>query len=173
MEPATLDRIQQLIAQEAAEHFGAEAAPRLVLLHYGDHPAIEPGELYLQVVLSRDDLPWDAWTEAQRDQVWDFLAQRLHEARGLMVTVDTPRQPTGIMRLDGISELAERARGVAPVLAHLGSADLQTLDALITAGIGESRSAAISWALARIRERPAYARLGERARELAELTARF
>ena len=47
------------------------------------------------------------------------------------------------------------------------------LDALIAAGIAASRAEAISWALARIRERPAYARLGERARELDELKARF
>jgi hypothetical protein len=47
------------------------------------------------------------------------------------------------------------------------------LDTLITAGMAASRAEAISWALARIRERPAYARLSERARERDELKARF
>ena len=46
------------------------------------------------------------------------------------------------------------------------------LDALITTGTTASR-AAVGWVLARIRERPAYARLSERARELDELKARF
>jgi hypothetical protein len=49
----------------------------------------------------------------------------------------------------------------------------EMLDTLITAGMAASRAEAISWALARIRERPAYARLSERARELDELKARF
>jgi hypothetical protein len=29
--------------------------PRLVLLRYGDHPVIEPGELYLLVIPGQDD----------------------------------------------------------------------------------------------------------------------
>ena len=47
------------------------------------------------------------------------------------------------------------------------------LDALITTGTTASRAEAVGWVLARIRERPAYARLSERARELDELKARF
>ena len=47
------------------------------------------------------------------------------------------------------------------------------LDALITAGTAASRAEAVSWILTRIRERPAYARLTERARELDELKAHF
>jgi len=47
------------------------------------------------------------------------------------------------------------------------------LDALITAGTAASRAETIGWVLARIRERPAYVRLSERARELDELKARF
>jgi hypothetical protein len=55
----------------------------------------------------------------------------------------------------------------------LGPADLEMLDTLIITGTAASRAEAIGWVLARIRERPAYARLGERARELDELKARF
>jgi hypothetical protein len=47
------------------------------------------------------------------------------------------------------------------------------LDALITAGTAASRAEALSWVLARIRERPAYIRLSEGARELDELKAHF
>ena len=53
MERATLDRIQQVIDDETAERFPADAAPRLVLLHHGDEPVIEPGELYLRVIVGQ------------------------------------------------------------------------------------------------------------------------
>ncbi|HUN34005.1 MAG TPA: hypothetical protein VMU95_18545, partial [Trebonia sp.] len=56
---------------------------------------------------------------------------------------------------------------------RLGPADLETLDALITAGTAASRAEAVGWVLARIRERPAYPRLSERARELNQLRAHF
>ena len=52
-------------------------------------------------------------------------------------------------------------------------AELEMLDTLIMAGTAASRAEAIGWVLARIRERPAYAKLSERARELDELRARF
>jgi hypothetical protein len=58
-------------------------------------------------------------------------------------------------------------------MTRLGPADLATVDTLITAGIAASRAEAVSWVLAGIRERPAYARLTERARELDELKAHF
>jgi len=51
--------------------------------------------------------------------------------------------------------------------------DLWTLDTLITAGIAANRAEALRWVLARIRGRPGYAKLSERARELDELKAQF
>lgn len=48
---------------------------------------------------------------------------------------------------------------------------METLDTLITAGIAANRAEALRWVLARIRERPAYAKFGERARDLDELKA--
>ena len=62
---------------------------------------------------------------------------------------------------------------LTPVMARLGPVDLETLDALITAGIAASRAEAVRWALARIRERPAYAQLRERAREIERLKTEF
>jgi hypothetical protein len=58
-------------------------------------------------------------------------------------------------------------------MARLGPTDLETLDTLITAGIASSRADAVRWALARIRERPAYAQLSQRVREINELKAQF
>lgn len=58
-------------------------------------------------------------------------------------------------------------------MARLGPADLETVDTLITAGIAANLAEAVRWALARIRERPAYTRLRARAREIEELKAQF
>jgi Arc/MetJ-type ribon-helix-helix transcriptional regulator len=162
-----------MIEAEATERFPSGAVPRLVLLHYGDHPMIEPGELYLLVILGEDGPPRDVWTEEHFDRLEDFRAQRLPEVKGFMLTTDAResagRPPTAIMQMDGISLLDpeddEIARGLTPVSAHLGPADLATLDMLITAGIAASRSEGARWALARLREQPAYAALSERSRE--------
>jgi hypothetical protein len=62
---------------------------------------------------------------------------------------------------------------LTPADIRLGPVDLEMLDALIAAGTAASRAEAVGWVLARIRERPAYARLSERARELDELKAHF
>jgi len=181
VEPATTDRIQRMIDAEATERFPPDAVPRLVLLHYGDHPVIEPGELYLLVILGQDGATRDAWMAEHFDRLEDFRAQRLPEVKGFMVTTGTRDSaglpPTRIMQMDGISlldpEEDEIARGLTQVPeALLGLADLATLDTLITAGIAASRAEGARWALARIREQPAYAQLSERAREPAEARAR-
>ena len=62
---------------------------------------------------------------------------------------------------------------LTPVMARLGQADLETLDTLITAGFAANRAQAVRWALARIRERPAYAELRERAKEIEDLKSQF
>jgi hypothetical protein len=180
VEPATTDRIQRMIDAEATERFPPGAVPQLALLHYGDHPMIEPGELYLLVILGQDGATWAAWTKEHFGRLEDFRAQRLPEVKGCMVTAGVPGsaglRPTAIMIPVGISLLDpaedEVARGLAPVTAHLGPADLATLDLLITTGIAASRAEGARWALARIREQPAYAQLSERAREPGEPQAR-
>ena len=173
MEPAAADRIQRMIDAEAAERFPPDAVPRLALLRYGDHPVIEPGELYLLVILGQDAAARDAWMDEHFGRLEDFRARRLPEVKGFMVTTGARDSaglaPTRIMQMDGISLLdpaeAESARGLTQVpQALLGAVDLATLDTLITAGIAASRAEAARWALARIREQPAYARLSARAR---------
>ena len=180
MEPATMDRIQQLIDDEAIGRFPADAVPRLALLRYGDHPVIQPGELYLRVILGPGAVARDAWVEEHFDRLEDLRAQRLPEVKGFMVTTDVPdsagRRPTGIMKMDGISlldpEEDEIARGLTSMPAQLGPPDTETLDTLITAGIAASRSEATRWVLARVREQPAYAELSERTRDSGEAQAR-
>jgi hypothetical protein len=60
---------------------------------------------------------------------------------------------------------------LTPVMARLDRTDLETLDALIAAGCAPNRADAIRWALARVRERPAYRQLVERVREVQALRA--
>ena len=62
---------------------------------------------------------------------------------------------------------------LTPVMARLGQEDLATLDTLITAGIASSRAEAVRWALARIRERPAYEQLRVHTREIENLKSQF
>jgi len=169
VEPATTDRIQRMIDAEATERFPPDAVPRLMLLRYGDHPFIEPGEVYLLVILGQDGATRNAWWAEHFDRLEDFRAQRLPEVKGFMVTTDVRdsaglppaqiRQPVGISLLD--PEEDEIARGLTPVTALLEPVDLATLDTLITAGIAASRAEAARWALARVREQPAYAQLSE------------
>ncbi|MGH3281519.1 MAG: hypothetical protein ACRDNW_20610 [Trebonia sp.] len=59
------------------------------------------------------------------------------------------------------------------VMARLGREDLETMDTLIAAGIASSRAEAVRWALARIRERPAYGQLRARSREIEDLKSQF
>ncbi len=169
MEPATTDRIQRMIDAEATERFPAGAVPRLVLLHYGDHPVIEPRELYLLVILGQDGPTRDDWTAEHFDRLTDLRAQRLPEVKGFMITTDVRDSaglpPTAIMNPVGISLLDQEddeiACGLTRVTAHLGPVDLATLDALITAGIAGSRAEGMRWAMARLREQPAYAQPGD------------
>jgi hypothetical protein len=166
VEPATTERIQRMIDAEATERFPAGAVPRLMLLRYGDHPVIEPGELYLGVILGQDGARRDAWMEEHHDRLEDFRAQRLPGVKGVIVTPDVPGSagfrlikimiPVGISLLD--QEEDEIARGLTRAIFQLGPVDLATLDALITAGIAASRAA--------------YAQPGERAREASEPRAR-
>jgi hypothetical protein len=50
-----------------------------------------------------------------------------------------------------------------PVTVRLGAADLVTVDTLITAGVVNSRSQGLRWALSRLREHAAYAQLQQQA----------
>ena len=65
------------------------------------------------------------------------------------------------------------AGDLTPVMARLGPAELEIVDTLISAGIAPNRAEAIRWSLARSSERPAYAQLRERTREIERLKSEF
>jgi hypothetical protein len=179
MERAAIERLQQVIAGEVKERFPEGAVRRVELLQYGDDPVVEPGELLVRVLIPKDRS--EGWAEEHKASMMQFrreLAERLPEAGRFEVVPDDPGVPYdqrfrwyvgggGWLRTGG------SGGDLTAVMARLEPADLETLDALITAGIAVNRSDSVRWALARIRERPAFAKLAEWVRGLDELKSEF
>jgi hypothetical protein len=193
MERAALDGLQSKLEEQVKEHFPDGGVQRVALLQFGDDPQIEPGDLWVRVFFKVAGVPPEregsqartlvltAWQDAHQAMLNELqreFAQALPAARMLefkFILDDNTELKGSVRRRIGgsVADLAERQRDLTPVMARLGSVDLWTLDTLITAGIAASRAEALRWVLARIRERPAYAKLSERARELDELKAQF
>jgi hypothetical protein len=185
MEPEALARLTEQFNKLVRERFPDAPIQRVVILQYGDDPEIEPGQLLARIhIESADDKPA---REQAMEEFHQAHRKAVHDLRR-----DLDRLPgVGLLEIiAGSSEgedlgprirLASRdsppfAAGegpLVPVMARLGPADLETVDVLITAGIAANRADAVRWALARIRERPAYAQLQQRAREIEELKAQF
>jgi hypothetical protein len=187
MEQAEFERIREKIDSEIRTRFAGAPIERVEVLQYGDDPKVEPGELLARVHLegsddTDDDRPaLDAFHDAHKAAL-----RRLHE--------DMPKISvlSGVEFLVGAEEGQEKRKvlkiglGGGPgrgmnagdgqltaVMARLGADDLQTLDTLITAGIASSRAEGMRWALARIRERPAYEQLRTHAKQIEELKSQF
>jgi hypothetical protein len=186
LERAKLDLLQQKFDELVRERFPGAAIEKVAVLQYGDDPEIEPGELLARVVLQSgkseeerkqamrafDDAHRDAIRGIRRDLdqvpeigILEFVVG------GKSADSHGPIRKMRMGRPDSALESAEVS--LTPVMARLGPEDLETVDALITAGIAANRAEAVRWALARIRERPAYEKLRERAREIEELKAQF
>jgi len=189
MDRAVFDSIEREIDDEARARFPGDVIKQAVLLHYGDDPEIEPGELWVRVLL-RAGGPEDyeqiimAFERDHQAAIEEFprcLAGKLREIRLVEFTFsNNPVTSDGhgprVSRIVGqrladvrVWELGE----ATPVAARLGPAGLETLDTLIMAGIADDRADAIRWVLARFRQRPAYARLRERAQKIDRLRAEF
>jgi hypothetical protein len=190
MDRVGLTDIEREIDTEARERFPGGAVRQVVILQYGDDPEIEPGDLWVRVLLAADGpedyeramLAFQHDHEAAMEEFAGYLATTLREIRQVEFT------PEKIVERDGHGprchlltsqrladargwELGERTR--VEMHTTLGRAGLETLDTLIMAGIADTRAEAISWALARIRERPAFERLGEHVRETGRLRKAF
>ncbi len=186
MDQAAIDHIEQQINGEVKKRFPG-AVRRVAVLQYGDDPVIEPGNLLVRVIIEAPEEregqqeALAAFEKAHGPALKHFqhdLSAQLPEVGRLEFrTGDTghgPRLVLGEGRSRGSLEARALEGGeLTPVMARLGPADLETLDALITAGIAASRAEAVRWALARIRERPAYAQLRERAGEIERLKTEF
>jgi len=167
-----------LIEQEVRGRFPEGMVDRVAVLQYGDDPSVEPGQIVVEVTVAagadggEDQLETfhrthrDAIRDLQRDvsQRWPQATRfKIVTAQGdgkkFMFRAAAPDEPPGA--------------DLTPVMARLGSVDLETLDTLITAGFAANRAQAVRWALARIRERPAYTELREHAKQIETLKARF
>ena len=179
MDRDVLDTIEREIDQEVRARFPGTAVRQAVLLQYGDDPEIEPGDLWVRVLLDEPDGPDDDWgpvltafeqaNEAAIEQFRGYLAAKLREIMAVdyvfsndPVTWDGERPRGGMPVAQRLSDIGEWEHGEATfVLVALGPAGLETVDTLIMAGIAATRAEAIRWAVDRVREGPAYQRLGE------------
>jgi hypothetical protein len=175
-----LDRAAtDLIEHEIMERFPDGTLRSVTVIQYGDDPAVEPGELAIRATLESAGAPGsdgellDAFKNTYREaftQLRRQIRQRFPQTRRIEFV--SGEDPAGRFTMRFPTQ-DEAAAELTPVMARLGPADLETLDTLITAGIAANRAQAVRWTLARIRERPAYAKLRERAREIEELKSQF
>jgi hypothetical protein len=179
LDSATTD----LIEQEVKGRFPEGVVDSVAVLQYGDDPAVEPGQIIVQLTVEAaapaegDEDPMDAFHRTSRDAIQQLqrdIPQRWPQANRFKIV--SSREPEGrakmmMLRMPAPDE--PKDGDLTPVMARLGPADLETLDTLITAGFAANRAQAVRWALARIRERPAYAELRERAKEIANLKSQF
>ena len=167
-----------LIEQEVRGRFPDGVVDSVAVLQYGDDPSVEPGQVVVQMTIAvgpedgEDSL--EAFHRAHRDAIRELqrdICQRWPQAtRFKMVT----GQGDGRKFMWRAAPSDEPPGGdLTPVMARLGPADLETLDTLIKAGFAANRAQAVRWALARIRDRPAYAELRERAKEIEALKSQF
>ena len=170
-----------LIEQDVRERFPDGAVDSVAVLQYGDDPSVEPGQAVVQVTVASaaeaegDEDPLQGFHRAYRDAIrqlqQDICARWPQASRFKFVT----RQGDGRQRLMMLRVPApdEPKGDLTPVMARLGPADLETLDTLIAAGFAANRAQAVRWALARIRERPAYTELREHAKQIETLKSQF
>ena len=179
MDRDVLDVVEREIDQEARARFPGTAVRQAVLLQYGDDPEIEPGDLWVRVLLDEPDGPEDDWgpvltafeqaNETAIEQFRGYLAAKLREIMAVEyvfsnnpATWDGDGPRCGMPVAQRLSDISEWEHGEATfVLVALGPAGLETMDTLIMAGIAATRAEAIRWAVDRVREQPAYRRLGE------------
>jgi hypothetical protein len=170
---ATTDRIDQ----EVKERFPEGALTSVEVLQYGDDPSVEPGEVAIRLTVASgpDDAveSIDAFKSTNREVLKELrhdIPDRFPVVKRVEIVSSAESSHNRfMMRLEADEPPAE----LTPVMARLDPIDLETLDTLITAGIATNRAQAVRWALARIRERPAYAQLRERAREIEDLRSQF
>jgi hypothetical protein len=161
------------------------------VLGYGDDPAVEPGGTAVRVFIDRAGRPeenWDSrktlndWAEANSEGIGKLHEGLLPSIAWVEFAPDSlerrarPYDQTfgGMKKFMGKrSDVMDESPGGTRVGTWLGPADLATVDALIMAGIGTTRTEVMRWALGRIRENPTYAQLLARVHEIDQLKAQF
>lgn len=198
MEQAEIEHLRQQFDAEVRRRFPDAPIERVEVLQYGDDPEIEPGQVLGRIVIEAPDSTAEGDTDKTDKEERGRRLEEFHDAhraaiRELRREIDRLPAPAILeftvsgedaegerrgprLRLAGRpGGLGPGAEGgpLTPVMARLGPEDLETLDTLITAGIATSRAEAVRWALARIRERPAYEQVRAHTRQIEELKAQF
>ena len=165
MDKAATDRVERQVSLA----FPEGAITRVQVLRYGDDPEVEPGQAAMRVFFD-----WPGRSENKKADPKTVHAFVVSNTRALDMLRDElplvimwvefrPESPTGPVSPHGLAyRITDRGRRAAalddvpedftPVMVRLGSADLATLDSLITAGIVNSRAEGLRWALSRIRD---------------------
>jgi len=190
MDEAELARIREQFDHMVRERMPGAPIERVEVLQYGEDPEIEPGQLLARVVVAAPE------EEGERLQAFESFHTAHHAAFRLLrdeldklpvraiLQFKTSGEPCAgephgpvlqLMHARGGpgSGPGPEGPGLTPVMARLGPEDLETLDTLIAVGIATSRAEAVRWALARIRERPAFDQLRARTREIEQLKSQF
>ena len=162
---------------------GDGTVQQVEVLQYGDDPVLEPGQAMVRVILTPagedPDATLHAFEKAHSGAIEDLrktIAATMPAIGRVQLTL--PVQP-GERKRPVISmsvsprDRAAAGRSLTAVMARLDPGDLEVLDALITAGIVPNRAEGVRWALARIRERPAYLQLREHIGKIDELKAQL
>ena len=183
MDQEEKERLEHGAEEELNRQFGDGTVQKVEVLQYGDEPVIEPGQMMVRVILTPTgedpDETLHAFEKAHSEAIENLcqtIARTMPFIRRVQLTL--PAQPGErkhpvISMSIGPPDRMAPGRNLTPVMARLDPTDLEVLDALITAGIAPNRAEGVRWALARIRERPAYEQLRARTREIEDLKAQF
>jgi hypothetical protein len=156
---------------------------KVEVLQYGDDPVIEPGQAMVRVILTPTgedpDTTLHAFEKAHSGAIENLrkaIARTMPFIGRVQLTLPVQpgerKHPVISMSVGPLDRTAP-GRSLTPVMARLDPRDLEVLDALITAGIVPNRAEGVRWALARIRERPAYTQLREHIGKIDELKAQL
>jgi hypothetical protein len=181
------EALSKSVAAQLRAAFPEGAFTQVDVLGYGDDPDVEPGETAIRAFIDRAGHPAEtfqddeevmrAFEEANQQAItWLHRDGRLPSIAWIQLIPDTPdrRAPGAVLRgfpsmMFGMrSDVTDGVRGFASVHTRLGPDDLATVDALINAGIAASRAEVVRWAIAWIRQNPAYPEILMRAREINE-----
>jgi hypothetical protein len=195
MEQSEIHNVEETVRAAFPEN----SLERVEVLQYGDDPVIERGQIGIRVFVDQaprpevekggETLKQFYWANRKavnklRHELTDFAMLEfrfggeapgaLHGPRFRSRFVDgrgrLHRAPDAGAEVEPADEVLWE---LIPVTTRLGPADLATVDMLITAGIANSRAEVLRWAVARIREHPAYAQLQQRVSEISDLRAQF
>ncbi len=183
MEQEEKERLARGAEAELNRRCGDGTVQKVEVLQYGDDPVIEPGQAMVRVTLTpTGEDPEEALHGFEKAHSGAIENLRKTIARTMpsigRVQLTLPPQPGErrhpvISMSVGPQDRTAPGRNLTPVMARLDPRDVEVLDALITAGIVPNRAEGVRWALARIRERPAYTQLREHIGKIDELKAQL